>query len=357
MEQVLTAGQNAALGSDQVTLTVAGPLDVSVLVCSSDRRVSGDDDMYFYNRPSGPGVTVDGASVALSLTALRAGADVLVLAASPADQLSTFGQLPSVSVTITAGTQQWLFRPDRLTVETCLILCEVYRYQDVWKVRALGQGYANGLAGVATDFGINVDPPGRDSVRPESSAPAWAAPAPAPSAPMSPAPATAGPGRRAGQLDAAATTRATELAHALAAACQRANGLYEQVCEAADQWSRAHYMANADYVDGVQQHPISKQHFAKLAQQKALEVEPLLHRLRGERDQGLAIRSDFYLLVGGPTSDTGTVIDWMNETGLPSDVQTAVIVQGILISVDFGVTLDSFLAANERMNQVINAQM
>ncbi len=38
--------------------------------------------------------------------------------------------------------------------ETCMIFAEIYRNGGEWKFRAVGQGYASGLRGVATDFGI-----------------------------------------------------------------------------------------------------------------------------------------------------------------------------------------------------------
>ncbi|MFJ9760733.1 TerD family protein [Streptomyces sp. NPDC101149] len=41
--------------------------------------------------------------------------------------------------------------------ETVAIAVEVYRHGSGWKVRAVGQGYDTGLAGLAADYGINVD--------------------------------------------------------------------------------------------------------------------------------------------------------------------------------------------------------
>ena len=42
------------------------------------------------------------------------------------------------------------------SVETAMVFGEVYRYNQEWKFRAIGQGYASGLAGIARDFGVNV---------------------------------------------------------------------------------------------------------------------------------------------------------------------------------------------------------
>jgi tellurium resistance protein TerD len=40
--------------------------------------------------------------------------------------------------------------------ETAMIFGELYRHNGEWKFRAVGQGYASGLAGIARDFGVNV---------------------------------------------------------------------------------------------------------------------------------------------------------------------------------------------------------
>jgi tellurium resistance protein TerD len=42
------------------------------------------------------------------------------------------------------------------SVETAMVFGELYRHGADWKFRAVGQGYASGLAGIAKDFGVNV---------------------------------------------------------------------------------------------------------------------------------------------------------------------------------------------------------
>ena len=42
------------------------------------------------------------------------------------------------------------------STETAMIFGEVYRNAGEWKFRAIGQGYASGLRGIAQDFGVNV---------------------------------------------------------------------------------------------------------------------------------------------------------------------------------------------------------
>ncbi|MGK5682378.1 TerD family protein [Actinoplanes sp. URMC 104] len=42
------------------------------------------------------------------------------------------------------------------STETAMIFGELYRHGNEWKFRAVGQGYASGLAGIARDFGVSV---------------------------------------------------------------------------------------------------------------------------------------------------------------------------------------------------------
>ncbi|MFD0901787.1 TerD family protein [Actinomadura sediminis] len=42
------------------------------------------------------------------------------------------------------------------SMETAMVFGELYRAGNDWKFRAVGQGYASGLAGIASDFGVNI---------------------------------------------------------------------------------------------------------------------------------------------------------------------------------------------------------
>jgi TerD domain-containing protein len=75
--------------------------------------------------------------------------------------------------------------------ETALICGELYRRGDTWKFRALGEGYSNGLVGLATDFGISVDESEAAQEPAQEQAPQQTAPLPV--APPQPAPAQPAP--------------------------------------------------------------------------------------------------------------------------------------------------------------------
>ena len=42
------------------------------------------------------------------------------------------------------------------STETAMVFGEVYRHGNEWKFRAVGQGYAGGLAALARNYGINL---------------------------------------------------------------------------------------------------------------------------------------------------------------------------------------------------------
>jgi stress response protein SCP2 len=60
-----------------------------------------------------------------------------------------------VTATTTSLATEYVFQP-AATVENALVCLEIYRRDGIWRLRAIGQGYANGLAGLARDFGVDV---------------------------------------------------------------------------------------------------------------------------------------------------------------------------------------------------------
>ena len=153
----LVPGGNLPLPDGPLTLRVPGPFDLSLLVTGDDGKVGGDGDFVFFNQPTAPGAQLRDDTLALDPGRLRPGATRLTVVISPADPAAALERLPAPTLTVTgSGTPLARFTPDRATRETVLLLAEIYRRGGAWKVRALGQGYADGLAGVARDFGVEV---------------------------------------------------------------------------------------------------------------------------------------------------------------------------------------------------------
>jgi stress response protein SCP2 len=191
----MTPGSNVPLPVPRVVVDVSAPvrLDVSGLLLTADGKVRSDDDFVFYNQPQGPGVTHrsgGGAgpdAIEVDTAAVPAEIDKIVVTASIDGGGAFAGTTPAATVRGADGSQIATFAPTGLGPETALVVVEIYRRGGAWKVRAVGQGYADGLAGIATDFGVSVEE--------ESAAPAQPAAPPQPPAPPAPptAPFTAAP--------------------------------------------------------------------------------------------------------------------------------------------------------------------
>ncbi|WP_314414556.1 CAP domain-containing protein [Streptomyces kroppenstedtii] len=165
----LVPGGNLPLPGGVLTLGVPGPFDVSALVTDDSGKVRGDGDFVFYNQPAAPGARLSGQTLTVDPAALRAGASRVTVVVSPAEPGAELGRLPAPTLRVTGPGGRLLarFTPARPQRETVLLLAEIYRRGTTWKLRALGQGYADGLAGIARDFGVEVT---------EDSAPSPAAP-------------------------------------------------------------------------------------------------------------------------------------------------------------------------------------
>jgi stress response protein SCP2 len=159
----LVPGANLALPGARAGFALPGPFDVSALVLGADGRVGGDADMVFYNQPSAPGVALRGTALEVAPDRLRRGAERLVVLASPEAAGLSFASLPAPVLTATGpdGRPFARFAASRLRTETAAQLVEVYRRGGQWRLRAIGQGYEDGLGGLVRDFGVDVaeEPP------------------------------------------------------------------------------------------------------------------------------------------------------------------------------------------------------
>jgi len=161
--QTLAKGANAPLppGPVAVRVTAAAPVDISALLVTAAGTVRGDADFVFYNQPTAPGVRYDPAGVDVEPREVDAAIErVLVTASLDGSGPATFGALGGLRMDVAVAGQPFArFAPEGLGAETALLCVELYRRAGEWKVRAVGQGYASGLAGIATDFGITVAEP------------------------------------------------------------------------------------------------------------------------------------------------------------------------------------------------------
>ncbi|MEU3462290.1 TerD family protein [Streptomyces sp. NPDC006733] len=179
--QEMTKGANvglATLSEDTGSVIVSlgwssasgdGDADVSVLLLDADGKARSDADFFFYNHPAAPDGSVqllgktptangNEDRISLDLTAMPADVQQVVVAASRYGD-DRFGTLEDLQLTLADGSGEGLlaFRITDASVESAFIFGELYRRGEEWKFRAVGQGYETGLAGLATDYGIDVD--------------------------------------------------------------------------------------------------------------------------------------------------------------------------------------------------------
>jgi tellurium resistance protein TerD len=168
---------SVGLGWDIRSTTGAGfDLDASALMCDAGGKVVDDSHFVFFNNLVSPDGAVehtgdnltgqgdgDDEVVHVDLAALSAAVDKIVFAVSIYEgqqRQQSFGQVVNAFIRVTdRASDAELARYDLTedaSTETAMVFGELYRHQGDWKFRAIGQGYAAGLAGIATDYGVDI---------------------------------------------------------------------------------------------------------------------------------------------------------------------------------------------------------
>ena len=151
-------------------------LDASALLVGPDKRVLSDAHFVFFNNLRSPDGSVehtgdnltgegegDDEVILVNLSSVPPNVDRVVFAVSiyEADSRGqSFGQVVGAFIRVVdRSSQAELARYDLTedaSTETAMVFGELYRNGQEWKFRAVGQGYASGLAGIAADYGVNL---------------------------------------------------------------------------------------------------------------------------------------------------------------------------------------------------------
>ncbi|GHF43475.1 TerD family protein [Streptomyces morookaense] len=165
------------LGWDARTTTGTDfDLDASALLTNDQGKVGNDQNFVFFNNLKSPCGSVEHQGD--NLTGEGEGDDEVIkvnLAAVPGDvakivfpvsiydaenRKQSFGQVRNAYIrVVNQADGSELARYDLsedASTETAMVFGELYRNGAEWKFRAIGQGYASGLRGIAQDFGVNV---------------------------------------------------------------------------------------------------------------------------------------------------------------------------------------------------------
>lgn len=165
------------LGWDTRTTTGADfDLDASALAVNANGKIISDQHFVFYNNLASPDGTIqhsgdnltgagegDDEQIQVHLGGLPAEVDKVVFPVSIHDAHArgqNFGQVRNAFIRVLnlnggAEIARYDLSEDAST-ETAMVFGEIYRHGAEWKFRAVGQGYASGLAGIAQDYGVNV---------------------------------------------------------------------------------------------------------------------------------------------------------------------------------------------------------
>ena len=169
---------NVGLGWDVATFSAAEyDLDASAIMVDANGRVTpGDEGFVFFNNLRSPDGSVvhtgdnltgegegDDEVIKVNLAAMSPQVDKIVFPVSIYDaegRNQNFGQVRNAFIRVVnanGGTELTRYDlSEDASTETAMVFGEVYRNGAEWKFRAVGQGYASGLRGIASDFGVGV---------------------------------------------------------------------------------------------------------------------------------------------------------------------------------------------------------
>jgi tellurium resistance protein TerD len=151
-------------------------LDASAFMVKDDGKVRSDSDFIFYNQTKSTCGSVehtgdnrtgagDGDDEAVVVLLDKVPADVqrvvFCVTIHDADmRKQNFGQVNHAYVrVVNKDSNNEVARYDLsedASIETAMIFGEIYRHSGEWKFKAVGQGYAGGLAALARQYGINI---------------------------------------------------------------------------------------------------------------------------------------------------------------------------------------------------------
>jgi len=151
-------------------------LDASAFMVKEDGKVRSDSDFIFYNQTKSTCGSVehtgdnrtgagdgDDEAVVVLLDKVPGDVQKIVFCVTIHDadmRKQNFGQVNHAYVrVVNKDSNNEVARYDLsedASIETAMIFGEIYRHSGEWKFKAVGQGYAGGLAALARQYGINI---------------------------------------------------------------------------------------------------------------------------------------------------------------------------------------------------------
>ena len=148
-------------------------LVAATILCDASRKALSDEHFVFFNQLSSPDLSVrqleevlgqDNEQIEIDLNGVPpevASIVVVIYLNEGIVQRRSLGQLRECTIRVLnlADNKEMVRSEDlapALTNETAVVLGEMYRHDSGWKFKVTGQGYANGLRGIADDYGVTL---------------------------------------------------------------------------------------------------------------------------------------------------------------------------------------------------------
>lgn len=151
-------------------------LDAAAFLLGASGKVTSDDDFVFYNNLKHPSGSVehmgdnrtgagegDDEQIMIDLNAVPANIqkiDFTVTIYEADERQQNFGQVSNAYIHVLDETNnRELIRYDLgedFSVETAMVVGEIYRHQGEWKFNAIGSGFKGGLRALGLNYGVNV---------------------------------------------------------------------------------------------------------------------------------------------------------------------------------------------------------
>lgn len=161
----ISMGANAPISSNNFILSVHLPqgsqIDVTALQLYANDKVRGDADMCFFNQTTIGGgavtLTVNGNQKSFLFDTSKISLDVQKIVVNATLENGAFSGVKGLKLTTSDGIELPIVTEGR--AEAALILCEIYRRNDQWKIRNVSQGFNGGLQALAEHFGVDIAAP------------------------------------------------------------------------------------------------------------------------------------------------------------------------------------------------------
>lgn len=151
-------------------------LDASIFLVDATGKATSDSDFIFYNNPIHPSGSVqymgdnrtgegdgDDEQVNIDLSLVPANIDRIAFTVTIYDyetRKQNFGQVSNAFIRIVdVANNVELMRYDLsedFSIETALVIAELYRNNGEWKFQAIGSGFQGGLAALCANYGLNA---------------------------------------------------------------------------------------------------------------------------------------------------------------------------------------------------------